>query len=137
MKIAEIFHSLQGEGSLVGVPSVFVRTSGCNLRCAWCDTPYPSWQPEGEELSITAILTQVASYPAKHAVVTGGEPMIAPGIVELTDGLRARGLHITIETAGTGFAPVASDLMRISPNLANSTPGGSWAPKHHRLRFPA
>ena len=135
MKIAEIFHSLQGEGSLVGVPSVFVRTSGCNLRCSWCDTPYTSWQPEGEEFSIDAILTEVASYPAKHAVVTGGEPMIAPGIVELTEGLRARGLHITIETAGTVFAPVACDLMSISPKLANSTPDGSWAAQHERLRF--
>jgi len=135
MKIAEIFHSLQGEGSLVGVPSVFVRTSGCNLRCSWCDTPYTSWQPEGEERSIDAILTEVASYPARHAVVTGGEPMIAPGIVELTERLRARGLHITIETAGTVFAPVVCDLMSISPKLANSTPEGSWSAQHERLRF--
>src|SRR5260370_27125988 len=135
MKIAEIFYSLQGEGSLVGVPSVFVRTSGCNLRCAWCDTPYPSWKPEGEELPLDAIMSAVAEYPARHAVVTGGEPMIAPGIVDLTDGLRARGLHITIETAGTVFAPVACDLMSISPKLANSTPEGSWATKHERLRF--
>jgi len=135
MKIAEIFHSLQGEGSLVGVPSVFVRTSGCNLRCAWCDTPYTSWQPEGEERSIDAIMSEVASYPARHAVVTGGEPMIAPGIVELTERLRAGGLHITIETAGTVFAPVACDLMSISPKLANSTPEGSWAAQHERLRY--
>ena len=135
MKIAEIFHSLQGEGSLVGVPSVFVRTSGCNLRCVWCDTPYTSWQPEGEERSLDAILSAVAAYPARHAVVTGGEPMIASGIVDLTERLRARGLHITIETAGTVFAPVARDLMSISPKLANSTPEGSWAAQHDRLRF--
>src|SRR2546422_906093 len=135
MKIAEIFHSLQGEGSLVGVPSVFVRTSGCNLRCVWCDTPYTSWQPEGEERSLDAILSAVAAYPARHAVVTGGEPMIASGIVDLTERLRARGLHITIETAGTVFAPVACDLMSISPKLANSTPEGSWAAQHDRLRF--
>ena len=134
MKIAEIFYSLQGEGSLVGVPSVFVRTSGCNLRCAWCDTPYTSWQPEGEERGLDDILSAVAEYPARHAVVTGGEPMIAPGIVELTERLRARGLHITIETAGTVFAPVACDLMSISPKLANSTPEGSWAAQHDRLR---
>ena len=135
MRIAEIFYSLQGEGSLVGVPSVFVRTSGCNLRCAWCDTPYTSWKPEGEELPLDAIMSAVAEYPARHAVVTGGEPMIAPGIVELTERLRARGLHITIETAGTVFAPVACDLMSISPKLANSTPEGSWATQHDRLRF--
>jgi len=135
MKVAEIFYSLQGEGSLVGVPSVFVRTSGCNLRCAWCDTPYTSWQPEGEERSLDRILTEVAIYPARHAVVTGGEPMIAPGIVELTEGLRVLGLHVTIETAGTVFAPVVCDLMSISPKLANSTPEGSWAMQHERLRL--
>src|SRR5207253_4132289 len=97
LKIAELFYSLQGEGSLVGVPSVFIRTSGCNLRCSWCDTPYTSWKPEGEECPLDAILSPVASYPARHVVVTGGEPMIAPGIVELTERLRARGLHITVE----------------------------------------
>src|SRR6266851_5887484 len=134
MKIAEIFYSLQGEGSLVGVPSVFVRTSGCNLRCAWCDTPYTSWKPEGEELPLDAIMSTVAAYPARHAVVTGGEPMIAPEIVELTERLRARQLHITIETAGTVFAPVRCDLMSISPKLANSTPEGRWAAQHERLR---
>jgi 7-carboxy-7-deazaguanine synthase len=135
VKIAEIFHSIQGEGSLLGVPSVFIRTSGCNLRCSWCDTPYTSWQPQGEERSLDQILEQVASFPARHAVVTGGEPMIAPEIVPLTGRLRARGLHITIETAGTVFAPVACDLMSISPKLANSTPEGSWAAQHDRLRF--
>src|SRR5690348_3139656 len=105
VKIAEIFYSLQGEGSLIGVPSVFVRTSGCNLRCSWCDTPYTSWHPEGAEQSLDEILGQVAAYPARYVVVTGGEPMIAPEIVPLTERLRERGLHITIETAGTVFAP--------------------------------
>lgn len=135
MKIAEIFYSVQGEGSLIGVPSVFVRTSGCNLRCSWCDTPHTSWRPEGEDCSLDGILAQVASYPARHAVVTGGEPMIAPEIVPLTERLRQRGLHITIETAGTVFAPVACDLMSISPKLANSTPEGTWAAQHDRLRI--
>jgi 7-carboxy-7-deazaguanine synthase len=135
MFIAEIFHSLQGEGTLIGVPSVFIRTSGCNLRCSWCDTPYTSWQPEGEQRSLDEILEQVAAYPANHAVVTGGEPMIAPEIVPLTERLRAHGLHVTIETAGTVFAPVACHLMSISPKLANSMPAGSWAAQHERLRF--
>jgi 7-carboxy-7-deazaguanine synthase len=135
LKIAEIFYSVQGEGSLVGVPSVFVRTSGCNLRCTWCDTPYTSWQPEGREESLEGILAAVAAHPARHVVVTGGEPMIAPGIVTLTEHLRERGLHITIETAGTVFAPVACDLMSISPKLSNSTPEGRWAAQHERLRL--
>jgi 7-carboxy-7-deazaguanine synthase len=135
LKIAELFYSLQGEGSLVGVPSVFVRTSGCNLRCSWCDTPYTSWQPEGTELSLDQILDEVRAHPARHVVVTGGEPMIAPEILPLTERLREAGLHITIETAGTVFKPVACDLMSISPKLANSTPEGPFRAQHERLRI--
>jgi len=139
MKISEIFYSIQGEGMLTGVPSVFVRTSGCNLRCVWCDTPYTSWQPEGADMTIEDILAAIEAYPAQHAVVTGGEPMIAPNIVQLTQGIRQQDLHITIETAGTVFHPVACDLMSISPKLENSTPhdreGGKWAAQHERLRY--
>ena len=140
MKIAEIFYSIQGEGSLIGVPSVFIRTSGCNLRCTWCDTPYTSWQQDGTEKSPEQIAQTARSFPAAaHAVVTGGEPMIAPGIVPLTELLRQAGLHITIETAGTVYLPVACDLMSISPKLSNSTPherdGGRWARQHDRLRY--
>jgi 7-carboxy-7-deazaguanine synthase len=140
VKISEIFYSIQGEGSLVGVPSVFVRTSGCNLRCVWCDTPYTSWRPEGEEMAVGEIMKAVAAYaPARHVVITGGEPMIAPRIVELTQACRDAGLHITIEPAGTVFQPVVCDLMSISPKLANSTPhereGGRWAAQHERLRI--
>jgi 7-carboxy-7-deazaguanine synthase len=136
LKIAELFYSIQGEGSLVGVPSVFIRTSGCNLRCSWCDTPYTSWQPEGTDLDLDQILDEVAAHPARHVVVTGGEPMIAPDIVALTARLRVRGMHITIETAGTVFAPVACDLMSISPKLANSTPDDPrWGRQHERLRI--
>lgn len=139
MKISEIFFSIQGEGTLAGVPSVFVRTSGCNLRCTWCDTPYTSWSPEGNELTMDQILTEVRQYGAHHVVVTGGEPMIAPEIVALTERLKSQGQHITIETAGTVTAPVACDLMSISPKLANSTPvereAGRWAAQHDRLRY--
>jgi 7-carboxy-7-deazaguanine synthase len=139
MRVAEIFYSVQGEGSLIGVPSVFVRTSGCNLRCVWCDTPYTSWNPEGEHLTLDAIISRVVEYPAaRHVVLTGGEPMIAPGIVELSNDLRRRGYHITIETAGTVFAQdtgdIACDLMSISPKLANSTPEGPFRAQHERLR---
>ncbi len=139
MKIAEIFYSIQGEGSLVGAPATFVRTSGCNLRCVWCDTPYTSWEPEGEEVAIEEILARVARFRSHYTVVTGGEPMIAPGIVPLTEALRQMGQHVTVETAGTVFAPVDCHLMSISPKLGNSTPlardGGRWAARHDRLRI--
>src|SRR5689334_16567065 len=139
LKIAELFYSIQGEGSLVGVPSVFIRTSGCNLRCVWCDTPYTSWQPEGEDFTIQQIVNSVKEFGGRHAVVTGGEPMIAPEIVSLTEELQRMGLHITIETAGTVYQPVQCNLMSISPKLRNSVPqlrdGGRWAAQHDRLRY--
>lgn len=124
---------------LTGVPSVFVRLSGCNLRCTWCDTPYTSWNPEGKERMLGEILSDVRRRWSTHVVVTGGEPMIADKIVELTRGLKELDLHVTIETAGTVYQPVACDLMSISPKLANSTPhereGGRWAAQHDRLRY--
>jgi 7-carboxy-7-deazaguanine synthase len=136
LKIAELFYSIQGEGSLAGVPSVFIRTSGCNLRCGWCDTPYTSWRPEGTDLTLDQILDEVKAHPARHVVVTGGEPMIAPEIIPLTERLHGLGLHITIETAGTVFQPVACQLMSISPKLSNSTPDDPrWAAQHDRLRI--
>ena len=138
MKISEIFYSIQGEGSLVGVPSVFVRTSGCNLRCVGA-TRLTLLAPEGEDWPLGRILETVDSFRATHVVVTGGEPMIAPQIGDLTKQLHERGLHITIETAGTVNTPVACDLMSISPKLKNSTPlereGGRWAQQHDRLRW--
>jgi 7-carboxy-7-deazaguanine synthase len=139
VKIAEVFYSIQGEGSLVGVPSVFVRTSGCNLRCTWCDTPYTSWNPEGSDQTIEAIAAQVRAFGASHVVITGGEPMIAPEIGQLTAAMRNAEQHITIETAGTVYHQLECDLMSISPKLANSTPwerdGGRWAGQHERTRY--
>ena len=140
MRIAEIFFSVQGEGVLTGVPSVFVRTSGCNLRCAWCDTKYASWRPEGDEMEVEAVAAEVLRHPARHVVLTGGEPMVARGIHALAAQLRATGRHITIETAGT-IAPggIACDLASLSPKLANSTPTEgiepAWREKHERLRL--
>ena len=117
------------------MPSLFVRTSGCNLRCRWCDTPYTSWNPEGEEMSLDAILEAARKYPASHVVVTGGEPMIAPGMGELTARLKRAGMHVTIETAGTVWAEVQCDLLSVSPKLKNSTPEGQFAAQHERLRI--
>lgn len=141
MLISEIYYSLQGEGELTGVPSVFVRTSGCNLRCAWCDTPYASWNPEGEPRTVDGIVTEVQSHPtARHVVLTGGEPMIAKEINALAAELKMLGYHLTIETAAT-VAPdgIACDLASLSPKLLNSTPDATqhaaWRKKHEALRW--
>jgi 7-carboxy-7-deazaguanine synthase len=143
VKIAEIFRSLQGEGFLTGTPSVFVRTSGCNLRCWFCDTPYTSWEPEGEDLSLEEILRKVdgllgSDEACAHAVLTGGEPMLFAELVPLAAALRERGLHITVETAGTLFLPLACDLMSISPKLAGSGPtteqDDRWHVRHEQSR---
>jgi 7-carboxy-7-deazaguanine synthase len=140
MLISEIFYSLQGEGELAGVPSVFVRTSGCNLRCNWCDTPYASWQPEGRQMTVEDIMAAVRQYPARHAVLTGGEPMIAPGIHELAFQLREQGYHLTVETAAT-IRPngIACDLASLSPKLKNSAPDArldeAWRIRHESLRW--
>ena len=142
MRISELFYSIQGEGVLLGAPSTFIRTSGCNLRCVWCDTPYTSWKPEGEDWSIHEILAEVKRHPTSHVVVTGGEPLLAPEIEELTVRLKKTDYHITMETAATIFKPIACDLVSMSPKLSNSTPwkreGGRFARIHEerRLDFP-
>lgn len=138
MNIAEIFYSIQGEGKLAGIPSVFIRTSGCNLRCVWCDTRYTSWEPEGESMEIDQILEQLEQYATMFVVVTGGEPMIDPDVTSLTRQLKELGYHITIETAATVWHDVVCDLASISPKLANSTPwekeDGKWADAHEKNR---
>jgi len=138
MRIAEIFRSIQGEGFLTGEESVFVRSSGCNLRCWYCDTPYASWQPEGEDLSVEEIIGRVVALDRRHVVVTGGEPMLFSELIPLAAGLRRLGHHVTIETAATLYLPVESDLMSISPKLSNSTPSperdARWARRHERSR---
>ena len=141
MRISEIFYSIQGEGELTGVPTVFIRTSGCNLRCRWCDTPYASWKPEGNEMDIEEIVNEALKHPARHCVLTGGEPMVAKGIHELAAALRAEGQHITIETAGTVLPEgIACDLASLSPKLSSSTPRAgeieqAWIERHERTRL--
>ncbi len=139
MKLSELFYSIQGEGKLTGVPSVFVRASGCNLRCTWCDTPYASREPEGEDVPVERIVERVAEYPARHVVVTGGEPMIMPDVAELCSALKDRGYHVTMETAATIYKPVQIDLASLSPKLSNSAPhdreGGRFAAAHERQRL--
>ena len=98
MKIAEIYKSVQGEGLLTGTPSVFVRASGCNLRCWFCDTPYASWQPEGKDISVDEIVAQVEEWDCRHVVLSGGEPMLFAELLPLAERLRGGGWHITVET---------------------------------------
>jgi 7-carboxy-7-deazaguanine synthase len=143
LPIAETFVSIQGEGKLTGVPSFFVRVAGCNLRCTWCDTPYASWSPEARNMPVARLVEEAAASGARHVVVTGGEPMIFEGIEGLCRALRERGMHVTIETAGTVFRDVACDLMSLSPKLASSSPaegdprdpGGAWRARHEASRI--
>ena len=124
----------------MGVPSVFVRTSGCNLRCSWCDTKYASWHPEGVEKTVDDLISEIQSFKADHVVITGGEPMISRDIHSLAAGIKSNGMHITIETAGT-VSPdgIDCDLASISPKLKNSTPGTdlseSWRIRHENTRW--
>lgn len=131
MRVAEIFKSIQGEGCLTGTESVFVRAAGCNLRCWFCDTPYASWHPEGEDLAVEEILDRIAPLACGDVVLTGGEPMLYAELIPLCQHLHEAGQRITIETAGTLYLPLECDLMSISPKLSNSTPSEQLAPRWH------
>lgn len=143
LPISETFVSIQGEGKLTGTPSWFCRLSGCNLRCTWCDTPYASWNPEKTDRTIDSLVEEAIASGVKHAVLTGGEPMIFKGVVPLSNELAKRGIHITIETAGTVTLPgVSCHLLSLSPKLANSTPIDDprdpdqvWAKRHEERRL--
>lgn len=143
LPVSESFVSIQGEGKLTGVPSWFLRLAGCNLRCRWCDTPYASWSPESVTRTVADVVDEARASGLRHAVLTGGEPMIFPQLVPLTDALHRLGMHITIETAGTVVRPgVRCHLMSVSPKLANSTPtgdprdpSGRWAERHEQRRL--
>lgn len=156
MPVSETFASIQGEGKLAGVPSWFVRLSGCNLRCRWCDTPYASWSPDGLPRTIDELIAEgrgAAERGVRHAVLTGGEPMMFDRVCELSARLAApvdaggAAMHITIETAGTILPtddswPLTCHLMSISPKLSTSTPtddprdpGGAWAARHEERRL--
>jgi len=136
LPINELFESLQGEGVLAGVPSVFIRTSGCNLRCWFCDSYHTSWEPTHAWMPIDEIVDRVSEFNADHVVLTGGEPLIHDETHDLMRKLADRGYHITVETNGTIAPPPETpiDLASISPKLASSTPtperppaGGSMA----------
>ncbi len=141
MLISEIYRSRQGEGLLTGTPSVFVRTSGCNLRCSFCDTPYASWEPTGNQRSVQQIVQRILGIAegAQHVVITGGEPMLPREIDELCLQIHSSQFHITIETAGTIFRELPCDLMSVSPKFSNSDPetsrAGEWRERHQSARY--
>lgn len=144
LPINELFYSLQGEGKLAGVPSVFIRTSGCNLRCWFCDSYNTSWEPTHDWLHLDEIVDKVSDHAqAEHVVVTGGEPLIHDETVDLLDQLSSAGYHTTVETNGTIHRDAAVDLASISPKLASSTPTpekdpkekGQWARRHENRRI--
>ncbi len=135
MYIAETYESFQGEGPWAGTKSLFIRTSGCNLRCGFCDTPYTSWDPEGEQWSLDELKKAVDISKVEHVVITGGEPMLAAQLTELTEICRAANRTITIETAGTVVRSVECDLMAISPKRGNSAPPDPhWRLRHEQTR---
>lgn len=127
MKINELFYSLQGEGFLAGVPSVFVRLAGCPLRCCWCDTAYAWRDTSGVDRTTEFIMDAVNRWDTRHVVVTGGEPLVnedwspRAGLGRMLKAMKAAGKHITIETAGIAYVPsLPCDLMSISPKLGNA-----------------
>jgi len=137
MIVSEIFYSIQGEGLLAGIPTVFVRLAGCPLRCRWCDTKYAWDEKAGARYTVAKIVRTVKQWPCKFVVITGAEPMINPDLPQLVKRLKASDKHITIETAGIAFIPaLPCDLMSISPKLSNSTPADpALAAIHEKSRL--
>ncbi|GAI64294.1 radical SAM protein [candidate division WOR-3 bacterium] len=109
MKICEIFKSIQGESSYAGWPFVFVRFTGCNLRCAFCDTTYAF--EEGFEISEKKLLERITLYGIKSIEITGGEPLLQKGVYALTENLIKRGYTVLLETNGT------MDISRLNRNI--------------------
>lgn len=141
-----IFYTLQGEGPLVGTPSLFIRLDNCNLKCKWgdtiCDAHYTSWNPVGTTVDLDDLLENIAAYslehPVKHFVITGGEPALQPQAVKhIAGAVRGWLGHSTIETNGTRFVPNHGlDLICLSPKLSNSIPVGTEFEKvHTRNRY--
>ena len=144
LPINELFYSLQGEGKLAGVPSVFVRTSGCNLRCWFCDSYHTSWEPTHAQMTLDDIVEEIQAHEkADHVVLTGGEPLIHTESATLLERLNELGYHTTVETNGTIQPAAPIDLASISPKLSSSTPTperdpkgeGEWEDRHEESRI--
>lgn len=115
--VVDIFRSIQGEGGLAGVPSVFVRLAGCPIRCPWCDTQYAWTAKEHPQYTVRQIVDQVHALDDAHVVLTGGEPLIHRYAGDLIDALSPAGRHVTVETAGVVYRKFTCQLVSISPKL--------------------
>ena len=139
LNVADIFYSLQGEGPHAGRPAIFVRFSGCNLRCKWgdsyCDTPYASWEPETAMLSLEQLLERVEAIApeCKLVILTGGEPTLQNHLPEVCQALAEAGYELHLETNGLGPIPPQIDCVVCSPKLADSTPMGTVHQEQHEL----
>lgn len=131
MNINEIFYSIQGEGLLIGQPTTFIRTTGCNLRCNWCDTAYA--YEDGKMMTVDEILKEVKAYPTKHVCVTGGEPLMQSNINFLLRKLLEKGYYVSIETNGSLNIRNLPNTPRLIINLDIKCPSSGM---HERMFFP-
>lgn len=134
MQVSEIFYSIQGEGINIGVPSIFLRLSGCHLRCTWCDSKYTWDMNSGSQMSTSAILKEIQKYPSSHLVITGGEPLIQQSaLIELLKKLKK--YYIEVETSGSLEPHINQyiDHYNCSPKLKNS---GNKEHRHFTEKFP-
>lgn len=132
LRITEIFHSLQGEARSVGRPTVFVRLTGCPLRCSWCDTPYSF--SGGTVMAMEAVLDEVRAHRARHVCVTGGEPLAQPECLELLTRLCDEGYEVSLETSGA--LPVAGVDSRVSRVVDLKAPGSGESHRNHYENLP-
>jgi 7-carboxy-7-deazaguanine synthase len=131
LRINEIFHSLQGEADSVGFPTVFVRLTGCPLRCQYCDTEYAFHS--GDWMELDAILARVRSFGAAHVCVTGGEPLAQPNCLKLLERLCDAGFTVSLETSGA--LDVAAVDARVARVIDVKTPGSSEAARNRLENF--
>ncbi len=130
--ITEIFHSLQGETSLAGIPFAFVRLTGCNLRCTYCDSAYAF--KGGKKYSITEILAEIKPFGVKHVLLTGGEPLLQRPLPELIDALTEEGYIVSIETHGEVSIERVAKKARIIMDI--KTPASKMNRGNWRLNLP-
>jgi 7-carboxy-7-deazaguanine synthase len=130
MKINELFYSIQGEGTWIGLPNIFVRTTGCNLRCSFCDTTYA--YENGNEISIEDIINQITTYPCKYVCLTGGEPLLQSETLALIDNLLKRNYQICLETNGSLSIEPTADKKSLMISLDIKCPSSTM---HEKMRL--